>query len=355
MSELAVSVVPGYTMAEGEVCTNAKLNQLATPTVSVVGTISTVSIADGSVTAPKLAANAVETVAIKDANVLTAKIADAAVTTVKIADNNVTTPKILDGAVTTAKILDANVTVAKLAGGFRPITGSSRNLVVFRTLAAPNNKLTATADELILTGAGVCYLASTVNITADVTASGLNGLDTGAEANSTWYYLFVIYDGTTVSALFSTSKTAPTMPAGYTHKALVGAVFNGSGGDFAHVITYGNVTKFVSARQACTQATGVTIAHNLGTTPTTMQWVLVCTGAEINWSVGDEVTCAGVDAVGGTATGFTESKTSTNVYIIPSSIALDMKNKTTGAEPGSLAYTGSTLTNWQMICYATLV
>jgi len=65
-------------------------------------------------------------------------------------------------------------------------------------------------------------------ITVDITASGANGLDTGSEASSTWYYLFLIYNPTTdtVAGLFSTSSTSPTMPSGYTAKRLISAVRN---------------------------------------------------------------------------------------------------------------------------------
>ena len=92
-----------------------------------LGAVGTNAIADGAVTAIKLATDAVETAKIKDANVTTAKIADGAVTgskiaanaveTVKIKDANVTTAKIATGAVETAKIKDANVTTAKIADG----------------------------------------------------------------------------------------------------------------------------------------------------------------------------------------------------------------------------------------------
>ncbi len=74
--------------------------------------------------------------------------------------------------------------------------------------------------------------AANVNLTLDITASGANGLDTGSEANSTWYHLWVISNGSTTAGLLSTSETAPTMPSGYTHKGYVGAVYNDSGGDF---------------------------------------------------------------------------------------------------------------------------
>ena len=64
-------------------------------------------VADGEITAAKIASDAVTTVKILDANV----------TAAKLASNSVTTVKILDANVTTAKILDANVTAAKLASG----------------------------------------------------------------------------------------------------------------------------------------------------------------------------------------------------------------------------------------------
>jgi hypothetical protein len=52
------------------------------------------------------------------------------------------------------------------------------------------------------------------------------GLDTGAVANTTFYYLWIIKrsDTAVVDALFSTSATAPTMPANYDQKQRVGWV-----------------------------------------------------------------------------------------------------------------------------------
>lgn len=86
------------------------------------------------------------------------------------------------------------------------------------------------------------YKASSVNLTADITASGANGLDTGSEASSTWYYLWTIYnpETDTVASLLSTSATSPTMPSGYTFKGLVGAVYNDSGSDFDDFFQEGN-------------------------------------------------------------------------------------------------------------------
>jgi len=72
------------------------------------------------------------------------------------------------------------------------------------------------------------------DITADITVSGANGLDTGSEAINTWYYLYLIKNVTTstVASLLSVSPTAPTLPAGYTKKRLIGAIRNDGAGDF---------------------------------------------------------------------------------------------------------------------------
>lgn len=99
------------------------------------------------------------------------------------------------------------------------------------------------ADSLVLVdSSGAAKGFSSVNLTADITASGANGLDTGSEANSTWYYIWVIgqSDGT-VASLLSASATAPTMPAGYTFKLRAGTVYNDSSGDFDKFVQRGRL------------------------------------------------------------------------------------------------------------------
>ena len=66
-------------------------------------------------------------------------------------------------------------------------------------------------------------------ITPSIAASGVNGLDTGAEAADAWYAIYVIADSTGVNApatLISASFSAPTMPAGYDKKRRIGCVRN---------------------------------------------------------------------------------------------------------------------------------
>lgn len=107
----------------------------------------------------------------------------------------------------------------------------ARNLTASRPTAAT---IDVDADEVLLKDSnGGAFLASSVNLTIDITASGANGLDTGAEAGNTWYYVWVIAQaGGTVAGLISTSSTAPTMPAGYTFKALVTATRNDGSSNF---------------------------------------------------------------------------------------------------------------------------
>jgi hypothetical protein len=67
-------------------------------------------------------------------------------------------------------------------------------------------------------------------ISVSLASSGVNGLDTGSESSSTWYYVWIIYNPTTdtTAGLISTSSTSPTMPSGYTKKRRIGSFRNNS-------------------------------------------------------------------------------------------------------------------------------
>jgi len=101
-------------------------------------------------------------------------------------------------------------------------------------------------------------------ITVDITASGVNGLDTGSEADNTWYYIWLIYNPSTdtVAGLFSTSNSSPTMPSGYTKKRLIGAVRNAFGSDFCEFYQHGEEVFYrydiqVLAAGSATSQTGI--------------------------------------------------------------------------------------------------
>jgi len=92
-----------------------------------------------------------------------------------------------------------------------------------------NSTVDIDADYLFVEG----YRLSDIDLTVDIAASGANGLDTGDEANSTWYSLWVIYnpDDVLTASLISASATSPTLPTGYTKKRRVGWVYNNSSGN----------------------------------------------------------------------------------------------------------------------------
>lgn len=109
--------------------------------------------------------------------------------------------------------------LTSILGAFKNLAGSTTGL---------NAAATFTADEIMVESASNTYqVLRAVSIAPSLAnAIGVNGLDAGSVggAASTWYSVWVIWNGTTVAGLFSTSATSPTMPSGYTHKALVGWV-----------------------------------------------------------------------------------------------------------------------------------
>ena len=72
-------------------------------------------------------------------------------------------------------------------------------------------------------------------VTADITVSGAGGLDTGIEAVSTWYAVYVIADTNGVNpvdALLSLTPISPTLPAGYDIFFRMGWVRNDAAANF---------------------------------------------------------------------------------------------------------------------------
>lgn len=122
--------------------------------------------------------------------------------------------------------------------------------------------LTVSADAVVLfdTTYGMPRRFTSLAASPNIASSGANGLDTGAEASSTWYYLWGIgKDDGTVATLLSVSATAPTMPSGYTHKALLGMVRNNASSNFNPFVQRGeHVTSEVQEALIDGTATAVT-------------------------------------------------------------------------------------------------
>ena len=79
-------------------------------------------------------------------------------------------------------------------------------------------------------------IETTANLTLDCTTVGINGLDAGALGASTWYAIYLIKQpGGDVASLASTSFTAPTLPAGYVFKRIVGAIRTDGSSNFQRI------------------------------------------------------------------------------------------------------------------------
>lgn len=108
-----------------------------------------------------------------------------------------------------------------------PTQGSFKNLSV---KVATNTTVAVAADAVVVSD-GTNFISVAPSATCNLGTNGaVNSLDTGTIAVNSWYFMWVIYNGTTTGTLASLSSTSPTLPSGYTYKARVGAVqtINGS-------------------------------------------------------------------------------------------------------------------------------
>ncbi|MGX5801425.1 hypothetical protein ACWGS9_09290, partial [Bradyrhizobium sp. Arg314] len=119
-----------------------------------------------------------------------------------------------------------------------PTAVARKNLKIITTSVTA---ATITADEIIVedTTFMTARLAN-INVSYATGTAGANGLDTGTITASNWYFEWVIYNPSTLTtaALLSLSSTAPTMPAGYTFKARVGASYFDAGSKLRFKIQY---------------------------------------------------------------------------------------------------------------------
>lgn len=103
------------------------------------------------------------------------------------------------------------------------------NLQVKNNAATPNTQIDVDCDELVVeSAANIRTLLEDIDVTINTGVVGANGIDAGAQASSTMYYVWIIYDSSndTTAGLISTSSTNPTMPGGYDQKRLVSEVYS---------------------------------------------------------------------------------------------------------------------------------
>jgi hypothetical protein len=129
-----------------------------------------------------------------------------------------------------------------------PISGGFKGLVIQNNSGTPNSQIDLDADAVTVeTTSGVAFRLSSIDLTINCAVTGVNGIDAGGLANSTWYYIWVIYNPTTgmTAGLISASATSPTMPSGYTAKARFGANITNGSAQFHRVRQVGRRAQYV--------------------------------------------------------------------------------------------------------------
>ena len=124
-------------------------------------------------------------------------------------------------AATTAYADRAASTAAATATGAYVIRSYLAGLGLANNVATPNTKVDvaagACADD------GNAAMLTLVAGTIDCTATGANGLDTGALAASTWYHAFAIAKADGTTARLASTGLSPALPTGYTLKRRIGS------------------------------------------------------------------------------------------------------------------------------------
>lgn len=179
--------------------------------------------------------------------------------------NGMTVDSSPDSAADYVTTYDASASAAKkvLLGAIGKVpSGVGSNIAARTNAGAPTTTVDITADELVVRDTnGHAMLLSAVSVSPAITASGANGLDTGAEAGDTWYYGWVIAkaDGT-VAGLLSASATTPTLPSGYTFKARITAVRNNGSSNFIAFRQFGREIFYEASQQVLGSGSSTTEA-----------------------------------------------------------------------------------------------
>ena len=148
---------------------------------------------------------------------------------------------------------DAGATVATGATGATGV-GAKFGLGTSNNATDANNDIDVAAGFVVSSdGLEQMTLASAITKRLDASwAVGTNqgGLDTGSKANSTWYHVHLIkrVDTGVVDVLFSTSATAPTLPANYTKSRRIGSVQTDGSGNIRGFVQTGDMFEWKTMR-----------------------------------------------------------------------------------------------------------
>jgi len=119
-----------------------------------------------------------------------------------------------------------------------------------RVAYVTNLNLAWASTSTLTVASGACSNSDNTNdilisdaITINAATNGLNGLDTGALANTTWYYVYAIGSSTNSQpsgCILSTSSSAPTLPFEYDIYRRIGEVRTNGSAQFLLFYQIGN-------------------------------------------------------------------------------------------------------------------
>lgn len=133
-----------------------------------------------------------------------------------------------------------------LAGSATSAVRAYNNLKLINNVSTPNTNVDISATALMLTDAtGSPFRVANVAVTINCTTVGVNGLDTGTLTNTTWYYMYIISNGSVTAGLASLSATTPTLPTGYTFFMRVGAFITDGTAAFKRILQFNNRAQYV--------------------------------------------------------------------------------------------------------------
>ncbi len=152
------------------------------------------------------------------------------------------------------------------------ISGVAR-LTTMNNTSVPNTQIDITAGAVLLANMTGQIRIDSFSGTLNAALTGANGLDTGALAASTWYYLYIIAGVTSANAvisasLLSLSATAPTLPTGYTIAERIGAYLTDGSVHFYRLKQRGEQIVYVVGTNPTTPRLMTSGVHGNPATPT---------------------------------------------------------------------------------------
>jgi len=144
--------------------------------------------------------------------------------------------------------------------------GGAYGTLITNNSSTPNTQIDASATMAVLTNsAGFGVQVSAPSVTINAAVIGANGIDVGGLAVSTWYYVWLINNGTTTAGLVSLSSTAPTLPTGYTYSLRIGSVKTDGSANFYRFVERGNDFAWVVVTSTNTPTLFPIIPYNTAT------------------------------------------------------------------------------------------